>query len=90
MAEWLVSKEKARNRPEALVLAAGLLNEGFLLPTGDLAKDAAESADQTVFSDDPDALYYFVSSDEGQNRFQRSSAVFNRPDKSQKYFSTYP
>lgn len=68
MAEWLVSKEKARNRPEALVLAAGLLNEGFLLPTGDLAKDAAESADQTVFSDDPDALYYFVSSDEGQNR----------------------
>uniref|UniRef100_A0A3P8WDX9 Pleckstrin n=1 Tax=Cynoglossus semilaevis TaxID=244447 RepID=A0A3P8WDX9_CYNSE len=62
VAEWLVSKEKARNRPEALVLAAGLLNEGFLLPTGDLAKDAAESADQTVFSDDPDALYYFADS----------------------------
>lgn len=59
--EWLISKEKARNRPEALMLAAGLLNEGFLQPAGDLSKEGAESGEQTVFLDETIALYYFVS-----------------------------
>lgn len=60
--EWLVSKGKARNSAEALMLATGLLNEGFLQPAGDLSKDAAESGEQTAFLEDPKALYYFVSS----------------------------
>lgn len=62
MVEWLTSKEKARNRPEALMLATGLLNEGFLQPAGDLSKEGAESGEQTAFLDQTDALYYFVSS----------------------------
>ncbi|KAG7512834.1 pleckstrin [Solea senegalensis] len=60
--EWLISKEKARNRPEALMLATGLLNEGFLQPAGDLAKDGAESGDQTNFLDQTNGLYYFADS----------------------------
>ena len=60
--EWLASKGKARNSAEALMLATGLLNEGFLQPAGDLSKQAAESGEQTVFLEDPRALYYFVSS----------------------------
>uniref|UniRef100_A0A7N6ARE4 Pleckstrin n=1 Tax=Anabas testudineus TaxID=64144 RepID=A0A7N6ARE4_ANATE len=60
--EWLVSKEKARNRPEALMLATGLLNEGFLQPADDLAKEGAETGEQTAFLDDTNALYYFVDS----------------------------
>ncbi|XP_039995805.1 pleckstrin isoform X2 [Xiphias gladius] len=60
--EWLISKEKARNRPEAHMLAVGLLNEGFLQPADDLAKDGAEGGDQTTFLDQTNALYYFADS----------------------------
>ncbi|TNN57310.1 Pleckstrin [Liparis tanakae] len=60
--EWLISKEKARNRPEALMLATGLLNEGFLQPAGDLSKAGAESGEQTAFLDETIALYYFADS----------------------------
>ncbi|XP_070772204.1 pleckstrin [Enoplosus armatus] len=60
--EWLISKEKARNRPEALMLATGLLNEGFLQPAGDLSKEGAESGEQTAFLDQTNALYYFADS----------------------------
>lgn len=60
--EWLISKEKARNRPEALMLATGLLNEGFLQPAGDLSKEGAESAEKTAFLDQTKALYYFADS----------------------------
>ncbi|CAB1450340.1 unnamed protein product [Pleuronectes platessa] len=60
--DWLISMEKARNRPEALMLAAGLLNEGFVQPAGDRAKDGAESAELTTFLDHTDALYYFADS----------------------------
>ncbi|KAG7216270.1 hypothetical protein INR49_021673 [Caranx melampygus] len=60
--EWLISKNKVRNRPEALMLATGLLNEGFLQPAGDLAKDGAERGDQSAFLDDTKALYYFADS----------------------------
>ncbi|XP_069548874.1 pleckstrin [Brachyistius frenatus] len=60
--EWLILKEKARNTPEALMLATGLLNEGFLQPAGDMSKDGAESGGQTAFLDDIQALYYFADS----------------------------
>ncbi|KAM8858521.1 pleckstrin isoform 1-T1 [Spinachia spinachia] len=60
--EWLISKEKARNRPEALMLATGLLNEGFLQPAGDQSKEGAQSGEQTVFLDETMALYYFADS----------------------------
>uniref|UniRef100_UPI003AAA2630 pleckstrin isoform X2 n=1 Tax=Centroberyx gerrardi TaxID=166262 RepID=UPI003AAA2630 len=60
--DWLISKEKARNRPEALMLATGLLNEGFLQPAGDLSKEGAESGAQSSLLDEPDALYYFADS----------------------------
>lgn len=60
--EWLISKDKARNRPEALMIATGLLNEGFLQPAGDLSKDGAESGAQSVLLDEPDALYFFADS----------------------------
>ncbi|XP_038593663.1 pleckstrin isoform X1 [Micropterus salmoides] len=60
--EWLISKEKVRNRPEALMLATGLLNEGFLQPAGDLSKAGAESGEQTAFLDESNALYYFADS----------------------------
>uniref|UniRef100_UPI0037E84D5A pleckstrin n=1 Tax=Semicossyphus pulcher TaxID=241346 RepID=UPI0037E84D5A len=60
--EWLVSKNKARNRPEAIVLATGLLNEGFLQPASELSKEGAESAEQTAFLDHTEALYYFADS----------------------------
>uniref|UniRef100_A0A672ZZN2 Pleckstrin n=1 Tax=Sphaeramia orbicularis TaxID=375764 RepID=A0A672ZZN2_9TELE len=60
--DWLISKEKARNRPEALMLATGLLNEGFLQPAGDLSKEGADSREQSVLLDQPDALYYFADS----------------------------
>lgn len=61
MVDWLISKEKARNRPEALMLATGLMNEGFLQPAGDLSKEGAESGEQAAFLDETKALYYFVS-----------------------------
>ncbi|XP_041803272.1 pleckstrin [Chelmon rostratus] len=60
--EWLISNGRARNRPEALMLATGLLNEGFLQPAGDLSKEGAESGEQSVFLDDINALYYFADS----------------------------
>ncbi|KAI4812260.1 hypothetical protein KUCAC02_023662 [Chaenocephalus aceratus] len=60
--EWLISKEKARNTAEALMLATGLLNEGFLQPAGDLSKEGAESGEQSVFLDQTTALYYFADS----------------------------
>lgn len=60
--DWLISKEKARNRPEALMLATGLLNEGFLQPAGDMSKEGAQSAEQSVLLDQTDALYYFADS----------------------------
>ncbi|XP_062257691.1 pleckstrin [Platichthys flesus] len=60
--DWLISMEKARNRPEALMLATGLLNEGFVQPAGDRSKDGAESAELTTFLDHTDALYYFADS----------------------------
>lgn len=62
MVEWLISMEKARNRPEALMLATGLMNEGFLQPAGDVSKEGAESGEQSAFLDETAALYYFVSS----------------------------
>lgn len=68
--EWLVSKGKARNSPEALMLATGLLNEGFLQPAGDLSKEGAETAEQTAFLDDTKALYYFVSKTHTKNDIQ--------------------
>lgn len=60
--EWLISKGKARNRPEALMLATGLMTEGFLQPAGDLSKEGAESGEQATFLDDTNALYYFADS----------------------------
>uniref|UniRef100_A0A8B9KHV3 Pleckstrin n=1 Tax=Astyanax mexicanus TaxID=7994 RepID=A0A8B9KHV3_ASTMX len=59
--DWLVSQGKVRNRAEGLMLATGLLNEGFLQPAGDVSKEAAESGAESVALDQPDALYYFVS-----------------------------
>lgn len=43
------------------MLATGLLNEGFLQPADDLAKEGAETGEQTAFLDQTNALYYFVS-----------------------------
>ncbi|KAM4607927.1 pleckstrin [Polymixia lowei] len=60
--EWLILKEKARNRPEALMLATGLMNEGFLQPAGDLSKEGAEGGAKSVLLDEPDAFYYFADS----------------------------
>ncbi|XP_056903981.1 pleckstrin isoform X2 [Takifugu flavidus] len=60
--EWLVEKGKARNQPEALMLATGLMNEGFLLPAGDLSKDGAGGGEQSTFLDETNALYYFADS----------------------------
>ncbi|XP_037542437.1 pleckstrin [Nematolebias whitei] len=60
--EWLVVKGKARNSPEALMLATGLLNEGFLQAAGDLSKEGAECAVQATFLNDTKALYYFADS----------------------------
>uniref|UniRef100_A0A3P9KCY4 Pleckstrin n=1 Tax=Oryzias latipes TaxID=8090 RepID=A0A3P9KCY4_ORYLA len=59
---WMISNGKARNRPEALVLAVGLMNEGYLQPADDMSKEAAESGEQTTFLDDTKALYYFADS----------------------------
>ncbi len=61
MIDWLISEDKARNRPEGLMLATGLLNEGFLQPAGDVSKDGAEKGAESVFLDQTEALYYFVS-----------------------------
>lgn len=61
MVDWLISKDKARNRPEALMLATGLLNEGFLQPAGDVSKEGVEGGAVSTVLDEPNALYYFVS-----------------------------
>uniref|UniRef100_A0A3Q3W9Q2 Uncharacterized protein n=1 Tax=Mola mola TaxID=94237 RepID=A0A3Q3W9Q2_MOLML len=60
--EWLIAKGKARNSPEALMLATGLMNEGLLQPAGDLSKERVESADHIAFLEDTKALYYFADS----------------------------
>ncbi|XP_061693735.1 pleckstrin isoform X2 [Syngnathoides biaculeatus] len=60
--EWLISKGKARNRPEALMLATGLLNEGFLQPAGELSKEGTMSGEKSIFLDQTDAFYYFADS----------------------------
>uniref|UniRef100_A0A8C6UES0 Pleckstrin n=1 Tax=Neogobius melanostomus TaxID=47308 RepID=A0A8C6UES0_9GOBI len=60
--DWLISKDKARNRPEALMLGTGLLNEGFLQPAGDTSKEGAHSAEKSVLLDQTDAIYYFADS----------------------------
>ncbi|TRY81607.1 hypothetical protein DNTS_031003 [Danionella cerebrum] len=60
--DWLISAAKARNRAEALMLATGLLNEGFLLPAGDVSKDGVEKAAECLFLDQTDAFYYFADS----------------------------
>ncbi|KAM6956406.1 pleckstrin [Aplochiton taeniatus] len=60
--DWLISKDKARNRSEALLLATGLLIEGFLQPAGDLSKEGLEQGTEAVLLDKLDALYYFADS----------------------------
>ncbi|XP_052006827.1 pleckstrin-like [Xyrauchen texanus] len=60
--DWLISQGKARNRAEGLMLATGLLNEGFVLPAGELSKEGAEKEAECVFLDQIDALYYFADS----------------------------
>lgn len=60
--DWLISQGKVRNRGEAVMLAAGLLSEGFLQSAGDLSKAAAEGSTELIFLDQIDALYYFTDS----------------------------
>ncbi|XP_046871068.1 pleckstrin-like [Hypomesus transpacificus] len=60
--DWLISKDKARNRAEALMLATGLLNEGFLQPAGEVSKQGAVGGAETLLLDETDALYYFADS----------------------------
>lgn len=60
MVAWLTAKGKARNSSEALMLALGLMNEGFLQPASELSKEAVERDEQSAFLDDTNALYYFV------------------------------
>ncbi|XP_076830798.1 pleckstrin [Brachyhypopomus gauderio] len=60
--DWLVSQGKVRNRTEGLMLAAGLLNEGFLQPAGELSKAAVEGSLELTLLDQPDAFYYFADS----------------------------
>lgn len=58
----MIAQGKARNRAEALLLATGLMNEGFILPAGELSKTGATAGAESTFLDQPDALYFFVSS----------------------------
>ncbi|KAJ8394137.1 hypothetical protein AAFF_G00049420 [Aldrovandia affinis] len=60
--DWLVSAERARNRQEALMLATGLLNDGFLQPAGGASKMAAEGRTESTLLDQPEAIYYFADS----------------------------
>lgn len=78
MVEWLTAKGKARNRSEALMLATGLITEGFLQPASDLSKEAVESAEQTAFLDDTNALYYFVMSNENLTVAYLSARLLTR------------
>lgn len=59
--DWLISQGKVRNRTEGVMLATGLLNEGYLQPAGEMSKAAIESSAESAFMDQPNALYYFVS-----------------------------
>lgn len=59
--DWLISQGKVRNRTEGMMLAIGLLNEGYLQPAGEMSKTAVESSAESAFVDQPNALYYFVS-----------------------------
>ena len=59
--DWLISKEKARNRAEGVMLATGLMNEGYLQPAGELSKTGASGGTESVFLDESDAIYFFVS-----------------------------
>uniref|UniRef100_A0AAR2J2Y5 Pleckstrin n=1 Tax=Pygocentrus nattereri TaxID=42514 RepID=A0AAR2J2Y5_PYGNA len=60
--DWLISQGKVRNRAEGVMLATGLLNEGFLQPAGEISKTAAEGGAESVLLDQHDALYYFADS----------------------------
>lgn len=59
--DWLISQNKVRNRLEGVMLATGLLNEGYLQAAGEMSKAAVESNTESAFLDQPEALYYFVS-----------------------------
>lgn len=59
--DWLISQGKVRNRSEGVMLATGLLNEGYLQPAGELSKAGVESNVESAFLDQIDAMYYFVS-----------------------------
>ncbi|KAJ3610466.1 hypothetical protein NHX12_022558 [Muraenolepis orangiensis] len=60
--DWLISKERARNRVEGLMLATGLMNEGFLQPAGELSKTATTAGTESVFLDEANAFYFFADS----------------------------
>ncbi|XP_051945385.1 pleckstrin-like [Xyrauchen texanus] len=60
--DWLISQGKTRNRAEGLMLATGLLNEGFLQPAGEISKYGAEKGAECAFLDQTEALYYFADS----------------------------
>ncbi|XP_028845481.1 pleckstrin [Denticeps clupeoides] len=60
--DWLISMEKVRNRAEGLMLATGMMNEGFLQPAGELSKQGSESGAESVLLDQPNAVYYFADS----------------------------
>lgn len=59
--DWLIYNEKVRNRQEGLMLATGLLTEGFLQAAGDISKEGAEGTAESALLDQSDAFYYFVS-----------------------------
>uniref|UniRef100_A0A8B9KIU3 Pleckstrin n=1 Tax=Astyanax mexicanus TaxID=7994 RepID=A0A8B9KIU3_ASTMX len=75
--DWLVSQGKVRNRAEGLMLATGLLNEGFLQPAGDVSKEAAESGAESVALDQPDALYYFSDRVRAENLSSTEEGIIN-------------
>ncbi|CAL8255959.1 unnamed protein product [Lota lota] len=60
--DWLISKERARNRAEGVMLATGLMNEGYLQPAGDRSKTGASEGTESVFLDESDAFYFFADS----------------------------
>ncbi|XP_048366765.1 pleckstrin [Sphaerodactylus townsendi] len=60
--DWLLSNNSIRNRPEGLVLASALLNEGYFQAAGGASKSAAEGLAETSFLDHEDAFYYFADS----------------------------
>nr|XP_023695275.1 pleckstrin-like [Paramormyrops kingsleyae] len=60
--DWLIYNEKVRNRQEGLMLATGLLTEGFLQAAGDISKEGAEGTAESSLLDQSDAFYYFADS----------------------------